>query len=678
MSDAPTPKPAAPDSASRANTAAPASKVADALAQVNGAASAAATTASPLAVEAPSAPGAGAILPASVKQMLAAAGITRALVIDNVFDLPGDDITHAQLQTFATAISATEALHPVAQHKGWPTNGTIPAGDYPADALWTYCLEHPDEPFAKLAQEHLFETRLRVYKNLNEFCELLGAREIHVDTAGVEGEVALNGAQVVFLDYMLEPVGVNPAEVGEIALSKVTSIYQGGARPLVLLISDLASLNPERRAQICAKVGECGGFFGFIKKQHLKDELILGLKLAQLGVGSATDGRVPIREFAQALKAATASAAAKMVEFVHQLELHDYVHLHQMRLHKDGHPMGDYIQSLCEATLAHELARDAGVVAKRTAVNELKFSGLMPIPPAPSAALHHGYHRVQTDPLDPALNGYVPPIFGNIYISENNEKAKMVLNAGCDLVANSLSARKPPADEQPVYFLEGRVEHVESPEPDDTVATTEALIIAELPSRIVWDLSSMRSVNYGGTQALLESGTFKFAFCLREITAAAIQRAAINHITRIGSMVSPPVEAAADITVMAGPSWDRLLAIGGVIAGGARMVDDDDDVIRCRLTIDGAIAVIERLREGIQDGTRDEPEFEPQRQLYQKREQVNPMLNLSYWLDFTKKHIGEIQNPSGTEPTILFGIPNGKKGRVKSFALVLARCHKGT
>lgn len=544
-----------------------------------------------------------------LSEMLKRAGIDRVTIIDDAADDPTVDEFGEKLQEFA-ALFQDGPLREQMETFGFDVTGGMPS-QAALDALWKHSRKNPADELSIRTSETIFSDRRGRLAVLEQLGVALEHCKVAVQILGASAKPT-NTGKLVFLDFVLNPANPNP----EAAVAKVQAIYKAqDIVPLIILISDLPKLDPAHRSAVCHKVGEMGGFFGFIRKNDLIDETILCLKLAELGVGAEGEtGRDSIRNYARAVAAAAKEAAKAFNSFIFELELQDYVHLQQHRLDNEGEGLGDYMQTIAEAKLGHLFSDQPEVIKSRQVLDQVRYATLLPSPTNASTALLRAFHCAQTEPPAPPRlqlrrrvnKSAAParaPLFGDIYLSKDRLKALLVVSPACDLVVGPFwGKRQPPEPDFPVHLIEGAVMRPErKPTHDDCVICSEPLLVDEEVRIIAWQLNRTRTVRYGKLPGHFASKSYEFYARLRSIFALAVQRSFIDLIGRVGLPISPPMAERADVQLYIGKAHRELKPMGDRILGGAelRYSSKKGGTVKteARITVEGITHVFAQLRE---------------------------------------------------------------------------------
>lgn len=615
-------------------------------------------------------------------KMLTSAGMTRAMVIDDAFDIPA--ISREQVNEFALGF-AQEARH----HNRLRILGLNPdGGAHAADAvakLWAWCRSKPGSTISRRARENLFGSvndRLAVLEKLTATLKSCSLKVLEI---GAHADIPDVGG-LVFLDYYLDSVAqrqdASSDAVGsrtyEAAIGKVRTLYQRNAKPpFVILISDSESIATSNRAVVCKTVGELGGFFGFIRKADLHDETILCLKLAELGIGSTPDAvREAVRDYAKAVAGGVTEVAKDMGDFIFSFELQDYVHLQNHSLNTSGDGLGEYMQTLLEAKLGHLFSNRKGVAEKRLALDQVQCTEMISTHSQPSNALLDAYHCSQTEAPSPARprrsrrkiktsTVLREPQFGDIYLNEEKTKGLLVVSPSCNLVVSPFGGeRSAPAATYPVHLIEGTVVKLNQPTNEGLkVAWTKGLMVGSEARHITWNLDRARTVRYANLPGHLAALKYAFFCRLRGIFALAIQRKLLDYIGRIGLPVVPPITEVADAQIHVGTHMNTLVAKGARLERTAEIRHDAaNGRPRARLTTEGVGEIFRELRSlGAEEGSP------------LTTETVDKAVRLTeFWMQCTKNFDGDRPGHTATSrPEIIVSAPQSS-GRAVAGPFVVA------
>jgi hypothetical protein len=621
-----------------------------------------------------------------LEDMLKRAGITDALIIDDVYDEPTFvEISQGDLQVFALTFADDTTLRSKVEALGLDPDGGSQKEET-LKVLWRHCIKSPADDVAKRAIESIFAVRADRRDVLEKLDGALASCGLKVSTVGATEKIpAAKG--LVFLDFILNPGLTNSDREHDLACQIVRILYEKQATPpYVILISDVENVEATHRSAVCHKVGEMGGFFGFIRKRDLEDETVLCLKLAELGLGQENSvGRVAIRDYAKAVAKAAGEAARDFNTFIYELELQDYVHLQQFRLDVEGEGLGDYMQALVEAKLGHLFSNQPDVIEKRRILDSVRCATLLPASLNASQTLLGAFHCAQTEPHAPprlrparskkqAASPTRVPSFGDVYVNSVQTKALLVVSPACDLIVSPfLGRRQPPNPAFPVHLVEGNVLGPDKkPAENEAVICTEPLLFGDSFRVIAWQLNRARTVRYGKLPGHLAATGFEFYARLKSLFALAVQRGFLDLAGKIGLPVAPPAAIAADIQIYVGRKVNQLKPVGERISCGAELrhaakSKKSEWKTEARLTVGGITQVLALLRVTAKMEETKRPEHFP------SPEDVNTIAAQGeYWmscaLDFEKDRPG-----SGRKklPAMRIGPPSDSEQEV-SAPIVLA------
>jgi hypothetical protein len=600
--------------------------------------------------------------PGSFAEALRLASISSIAVIDDVFDDPTvEELTHDVVRSLAQELAEKEAFHCQGQSMGLDF-GAAELTNVELAILWKICITDQTQPGGNtplrtfLATHLAFEERLKRHAAVAGLCDTLRLGEFSVTALGASTPIPQSPIQLVFLDYVLSPIAARSGgAVEQAAIEKLRDLYQQDVKPpYVILISDQPTIPIDKRTELCRKVGTLGGFFGFIQKNDLRNETMLLLKLAELGLSSETSGHQEIRSFAKAIVDSMNSVAVELNDFVYRLELQDYVHLQHQRLSREGEPLGGYVQWLVGAKLGHLFAADRGVTEARLALNKLSYSALLPSAREPSAALCQAFFCALTEPVDgmPAR----PARLGDVYVNDN--KAKLVVSPECDLFVGCEGTSRQPDSAMPVFVVDGTVDDRHAYFAEAKANSTECFLVDDKICSIAWDVKGgVRTIDYGKLVETLSQEGYRFRAQLRPLFAIAIQRQCADRLCRVGIPVAPPVWFAANVHLYVGKVSDELTELGAPIKHTAQLRYEEKKAF-ARLTIEG-ISEIRKLVEKLLEDRKSSENGEAASWFTDHAKDIRDVLaNSKVWLElstqFTKRMQGQLAH---RRPDLIIGHP---------------------
>lgn len=575
-------------------------------------------------------------LPTSLEKMLEQAQVTRAIIVDDVFDPPTSaEISDTDVQEFAVLADNDDCRDEAAVYGLDLTGGAQPADALPR--LWQSALSRKPSPLGRLAATELFSTRLKRKAELDALSAALRQQNIQVATFGaLDDRVERRSAQLIFLDHQLDPPGAaDRSNIGARAVAKIAQFKMpSNAMPSIVLISDNAVSGDQRKA-VCRAVNQRGGFFGFIHKRDLQNANLLCLKLAELGVGLAAPRRNAIRRFTSEVANAIQQAAGELRDFLNSLELQDYVHLQHQKLDFDGEALGEYLQWMFEAKLGHAFSGQPAVAPARNELDGMSYS-LLPVPAPASKSLLVAYHCAQTEAgLRPARGKTIisgrSVSLGDVFLHKSRKRVRMIVNPACDLVSSPFPKKRQPRKDGRVYFVEGVVRSMSDTEKAECVS--EGVLIDDRPTKICWNLRTVTSVAYPQLRSTLKRAEFRFIFRFRPLFALAIQRQLLEHLGRIGLPTSPPYNETALVHIMIGDKVSNWKPVCPGLEHAAEIVKRDE----IRLTVDAVSWITNELRAALRaiGGRADGDLSESEKLLKQRRSEIEACLESSaVWLPF--------------------------------------------
>ena len=185
----------------------------------------------------------------------------------------------------------------------------------------------------------------------------------------------------------------------------------------------------------------------------------------------------------------------------------------------------------------------------------------------------------------------------------------MVVTAECDLAFRPLDT--PQSDlSQPVYLAPGFLKEVSDHSPRGSGVCTELVVLKDKdqdkakPYRIEWDYKHVESARLGEVWEKLKKQSYRRTWRLRMPYALSVQQAFVNHVSRLGLPVPPPMFQEADVQFyVRDEETKKCKAAGPNIAGGAALINGKTGQDHLHRTvhrrIDGAARATRRAgREG--------------------------------------------------------------------------------
>lgn len=568
--------------------------------------------------------------PDALTALLEKHDVRRAVVIDDVFDIPvADYIERDALDEFAAKLEAEPGI----------------VTDLEAAELDHSAILRLDEPALKALagkRDRLLTSRAAVEALLFDYLAQLGSVDalvqhlktlkIDVTPLGADEDIPEGlTSQIAFIDYYLdgdpparrpgdlEPTREVKISLGRRAREKAQKIYDRTHAHIVLMSNqaDVAGLEAEFQQE--AKLLK--GYFRFQEKQSLADQAKLRALLTMLPL--TADFRHALHDFVDCLEKRTKMLVGRFMDEVRKLGLEDYAHLRQLSLNHEGQPFGDYTVKLFGAFLTSLVLEDETIAEEVGRLDDTTFESLLPIVSDPSTTLGRVYLASLTERLRRPIQA--PAVAaGTTGSTGSTAPTAAAESAGADSAGAPPAATPAAAEPEPLISLELGdlfVRNVESPvyavmnpacdlpvaagrgrERDDTVLLLPGALgrLHEPPTgkrpptlftpmylhdrhvyRIDWDYRKLRTIPHEDIPSLLAEG-YRCERRLHLGPALELQQHFTAETGRVGLPVPPPIGRSIELTVYCKNAEGAWAALTPVVPAGAvvfHMRDRDQFVI---------------------------------------------------------------------------------------------------
>ncbi len=481
-----------------------------------------------------------------LKDLLAARGITRALVIDDVFDsLPRpEELNDGDWSNFFDDLgdAGNELLKEL--YKGYEEASAeeLKASQDFITVVWENRTKLPNA-----ACDHLFhdyeETKTTERAGLDVLVGALGALGLACTTMGRELNEGAKQAELIFVDLFL---GFHQSEDDmERAVRRVGELVEGRVQnpPLVVLMSRSPRLQ-EKRNEFRDTAGLLGSTFRVVSKADLAREGTLETLLTRLANHYEDAKRVA--GFVHAWDSGLDQARRNFVRILRRLDLSDLAQVRALLLDFEGQRLGEYLLDVADRVLQHEIEDDDNTIAAALKLNKIDLRKY----PAPHLAgspdLQELVHRmvfVHPDRLRLSANeNKVQLQFGDVLRWKADEgdgyggAVSLVVSPACDLVRDGAER---------VMLLSGTLEELQPKNWSYRAGPIRTAIVI-LPDEgrkwIRWNLKNVRSLEWNKLDKLIgEDVSLKRIGRLREIYAIEIQQMLLTNLGRIGQPANLPV-----------------------------------------------------------------------------------------------------------------------------------------
>ena len=522
-----------------------------------------------------------------IKARLQAAGVTRAVVADNLFGTPSIEDIAEDIEDFWNYVERDQNLLKALEARDIGTSSSFDIDEKAISKLW--CGRNDGSVLSKVAKQKLFLTVLRDLDGLLTIVESLESLGLEVIRIGNELELdeELAPASLVFLDYYWGAVtsADSPKRAGVIAREVYDRHAAAQEKPFIILMSsrpEVKSLAEEFRKDSDL----LGGLFDFVLREELQDQSILTFKLGIWASGMTT--RHKIQDFVETLGDSILPTTQAFVQKVRSLTIEDYVYAQALSLKEEGHPLGDYLLWLFGSLLINMFLEDNEELrSKKRTVDELSFDSFVPSQSAPSRYLSEMYGLAITEPSiggiepHPRDDGTDPkkrlPFlrFGDLLVRNADSAVYMIATPDCDLAFAPDSKRQlDPC--LSVILIPGRLIPIWQRE-EHSALRTELFHHKGGQYRIHWKPKRVTSVPIGQFRKWCSDNQCFRVARMRTQYALEMQQELTSDVGRVGIPTVPPLFEQIDVQLYCegpGAAWTTL---GESVASGATVVHTRDE-----------------------------------------------------------------------------------------------------
>lgn len=488
----------------------------------------------------------------SLTELLAAKGVTRALVVDDVFDPiptsgdigPGneawpifnDDLTPELRDRIREAYprSAEVAFDTLIEDDGyvaalWGLRGELGAiaeplfGQYVSD-------QAADQKFVGLAVDKLNE---------------LG---VDCQTSGRNFADAAETADLIVIDLFFNK-NQDEAGFGESKTTLRTVVDQRGSNPPLVILMSRSTRLFSKRDEFRDDVGLLDSAFRIIQKSDLEENNRFELQLERLAEN--IDDSKKLARFFNALEQGMAEATNRTLRLFRKLSLSDVGQIQQLLLNAEGEPAGSYLVDVFDRVLQHEIEREASIIDAAIPLNEFSAASH----PAPYVAgspdLQELVARLLTQNGERVrLQGAVGTrvTFGDVITtSPNTDAARLQATMPVEIgVTTALLVLTPACDLQRdgaprILLLVGKIETIgASSWTYGEDARTAAIQLGADLRWIKWNLKHIDTVSHEQLEKAFGDGDLVTAARLREAHALELQQRLLSGLGRVGLVAPMP------------------------------------------------------------------------------------------------------------------------------------------
>lgn len=481
-----------------------------------------------------------------LKDLLAARGITRAVVIDDVFDaVPRpDELNDGDWSNFFDDLDdvGTELLKEL--HEGYEEASPE---ELKASQAFIAVVWENREKLPNAASDHLLrdydETKTTELARLNALVAALEALGLACTTMGRELDEGAKQAELIFVDLFLG-FQQSADDMGR-AVRRVTELVEVRVQnpPLVVLMSRSSRLQ-EKRNEFRDAAGLLGSTFRVVSTADLAKGGTLETLLTRLANHYEDAKRVA--GFVHAWDRGLDHARQNFIRILRRLDLSDLAQVRALLLDFEGQNLGEYLLDVADRVLQHEIEDDDNTISSALELNKIELDKY----PAPHLAgspdLQELVHRMVF--LHPkrlhlsADQDRTQLQFGDVLRWKADEgdryghAVSLVVSPPCDLVRNAAER---------VMLLSGTLKDLQ-PKDWSYEASPIRTAIVILPDEgrkwIKWNLKNVKSLERDALDRLVGENTrLKRIGRLREIYAIEIQQKLLADLGRIGRPANLPV-----------------------------------------------------------------------------------------------------------------------------------------
>jgi CheY-like chemotaxis protein len=496
----------------------------------------------------------------SLAEVLAAQGITSAIVVDDACD---------EVPTAADIGPTNEAWPNFSDDLSDETRALIEA-DFPAEghaqdeliALDGYVAtiwklrEQIGAPAARLFRLYVDDVRsderyVRLVK------EKLEAQGVNCTTAGREFAEQAKDVDLIVIDLFLGKAQ-NDQSITETKTRLRAALKHRAANPPLVLLMSRSSRIDEKRDEFRDEVGLLESAFRIVRKSELDAGDKFETQLQRLAE-NAPDSR-KLARFFDALDHGLGKAAVRTLETLRRLRLSDIGQIQQLLLAAEGEAVGSYLVDIFDRILLHEIEADGGIIDAAISLNGFQAAKHPPPYAAGSPELQDLVQRTLTQHPNrirlPGSEG-ARVTFGDVLkisAGQNRETVRrellvdiaddevlLVMTPACDLQRDGAPR---------VLLLVGKVKPLKVKDwiyAND--ARTSSIKINDQEQWIKWNVKHVDTVSPKQLETALDAGQLTIVARLREAHALELQQKLLSGLGRVGLVANMPATFAVQVEV---------------------------------------------------------------------------------------------------------------------------------
>lgn len=482
-----------------------------------------------------------------LKELLETRGITKAVVIDDVFDaVPRpEELNHGDWSNFFDDLGEDGNGLLKTLYDGYEESS---ADELIASPEFIAVVWDNREKLPQAACGHLFrdyeQTKYTERSGLEVLVAALEALGLTCTTMGRDLDVEAREAELIFIDLFL---GFQQSEEDMArAIQRVGELVQGRFEdpPLVVLMSRSPRLQ-NKRNEFRDTAGLLGSTFRVVSKADLAKDGTLDTLLTRLANHYEDAKRVA--GFVHAWDNGLDQARRNFITILRRLDLSDLAQVRALLLDFEGQNLGEYLLDVADRVLQHEIEGDDNTIVTALELNKIELEKY----PAPhllgSPDLQELVHRMvflHPDRLQLSEgDGVVQLQFGDVLRwktddgSQYSDDVSLVVSPACDLMRDGGTER--------VMLLSGKLEELQPRNwsyKAGPVRTPIVILPDEDRKWIRWNFKNVQSLDwdelgrlFGDEERVLRIGR------IREIYAMEIQQMLLADLGRVGRPANLPV-----------------------------------------------------------------------------------------------------------------------------------------
>lgn len=494
-------------------------------------------------------------------ELLAAKGISSAIVVDDVFDLvpTPDDIGAANDAWLNFNDDLTQELRERIREV-YPRSADTGFDQLIVDSGYVATLWALRDELGAIAQP-LFEQYVSDQAADQKFVDLavdkLNELGLACNTSGRNFVDAARTADIIVIDLFFNKSQDDTA-IAE-SKTRLQSVIgkRRGNPPLVILMSRSSRLF-SKRDEFRDDVGLLDSAFRIIQKSDLEDNNKFELQLERLA--ESVEDSKKLARFFDALEQGMAEATNRTLRLFRKLSLSDVGQIQQLLLNAEGEPVGSYLVDVFDRVLQHEIEREANIIDAAIPLNEFSAASH----PAPYVAgspnlqelvarlLSQNNERLRLpgaqdahvtfgDVIMTSPNTDAPRLRTTMAVDVDASTAMLVLTPACDLQRDGAPR---------ILLLIGKVETVgASSWTYGEDARTAAIQLAVDLRWIKWNLKHIDTVSHDQLEKAFNDGDLVIAARLREAHALELQQRLLSGLGRVGLVAPMPATFSVDAEI---------------------------------------------------------------------------------------------------------------------------------